>query len=382
MTADATLSPVLFVLPQTGASANGGIVSVSEVIQRLRRHRPIIVTDKQTAQTEKWRAMGIATHVVPMTDSGLLRDPVGTAAGYWRYFRVMRRLIASSGARIVHANSPLALQLALPAVKTSRESSIILNLRGTRDPGRAAPSRRFEALFGAADHVFYLSEEMADFWAGVAPNAKRDYSVTYSIVDPERFAPAPLASDVSPPVVLISGLIRSLKGQLEFLRHVSPALARAGIATWLAGDFDKAEPSYEAACIQAAAPLEEMVQFLGYRSDIPELMRRSSVVAVASRHEGLVRAMIEAMSCARPVVSFDVCSARELLEKQSAGAGKVAAAGDYAAMAAAIIGYCTDPAAARRAGKAGRAVAVRLFAPEAVCSQYEDVYDRLEKVAI
>jgi glycosyltransferase involved in cell wall biosynthesis len=376
---EARKSPVLFVLPQTDASANGGIVSISEVMERLSHHRPIVITDRNTARTETWRKAGIETHVVPMTGRGFFADPAGTFAGYWRNFRTIRRVIASSGAKVVHANSPLAFQLALPAVRLSPGTKTILNLRGTRDPARGVPRRRFEFLFGAADHVFFLSEEMAEFWARVAANAKRDYSVTYSIVDLRKFAPAPPDSGSEPPVVLLSGLIRSLKGQLEFLRHVSPKLAQNGIATWLAGDFDSGEAAYKAACLEAAGPLGDMVEFLGYRTDIPELMRRSSVVAVSSRHEGLVRAMIEAMSCARPVVSFDVCSARELLETKSGGAGKVVPAGDHAAMAEAILEYCQNPQAAKRAGEAGHAAAARLFAPDTVASRYEDVYDRLER---
>jgi glycosyltransferase involved in cell wall biosynthesis len=297
---------------------------------------------------------------------------------YARYTAVLRRLIRRSGAKVVHANDPAAFQLSLPAVKLSRGVKIVLNIRDTLDPGRRPPRSRYRFLFGAADHVFFLSQDMADRWAEVAPNAKSHCSVTYSVVDPKLFVAFPPYKGNEPPVVLLSGLIWAKKGQLDFIRHVSPRLAAAGIATWLSGDFDPERSPYMAACAEAAAPLGPMVEFLGYRRDVPKLMARASVVAVASRHEGLVRAMIEAMSCARPVVSFDISSAREILEQQSGGAGTVVESGNFEAMADAILRYCREPAFAAAAGENGRVTAARLFAPDEVVSRYERVYDMLK----
>lgn len=372
-----SLPPVLFVLIQTDASADGGISSISQVIAGLRHHRPIIVTDRDGARVEEWRSRGIETHVVPQIASrGVFRDPFGALRSYWRYWWELRRLIRSSGVKVVHANDPPAFQLALMPTR-SLGRSITLNIRDTIDPGRPPPRRRYRFLFSAADHAFYLSRDMADRWEEVAPNAKRACSITYSIVDPKRFRPA--ASSVEePPMVLLSGVIRPKKGQLAFLRHVAPALAAEGVSTWLAGDFAPSRDPYMAACAEASAPLGNAVRFLGYRKDVPELMGRSTVIAVASRYEGLVRAMIEGMSCGRPVVSFDVCSARELLESQSGGAGLVVNVGDYQGMIEAILGYCRNPDLAASAGKKGRATSSRLFTSDSVVARYERVYEMLE----
>lgn len=374
-----SLPPVIFVLVQADVSADGGVSSISQIIAGLRNHRPIIVTDRETERLERWRSAGIETHVIAQSASrGLSRDPLKVLQSYARYTKALRSIIRKSGSKIVHANDPMAFQLSLAAVKMSRGVKIALNIRDTLDPGRRPPRARFRFLFGAADHVFFLSNDMADRWAEVAPNAKSAFSATYSVVDPKTFAASPPYSGDGPPVVLISGLIWAKKGQLDFIRNVSPKLAREGIATWLSGDFDPQRSPYMAACAEAAEPLGKMVEFLGYRTDVPQLMARSAVVAVPSRHEGLVRAMIEAMSCARPVVSFDISSAREILEEQSGGAGVVVKSGDFDAMAEAIIRYCRDPALASAAGKKGRSAAAKLFAPEEVVARYESVYAMLE----
>jgi glycosyltransferase involved in cell wall biosynthesis len=374
-----SLPPLIFVLVQTSAAADGGVSSISQIITGLRRHRPIIVTDRDSSRVEQWRRSGIETHILPQSASlGIARDPLEGIRSYVRYGRALPRLLKASGARIVHANDPAAFQLSLPAVKLGRGVKIALNVRDTLDPGRRPPRARYRFLFGAADHVFYLSQDMAERWAAIASNATEACSVTYSIVDSEIFAPSPPYSGDGPPVVLLSGLISAKKGQLDFIRNVSPSLAAQGIATWLSGDFDASRNPYMAACAEAAAPLGDAVQFLGYRADVADLMSRASVIAVSSRYEGLVRAMIEAMSCARPVVSFDVCSAREILEIRSGGAGRVVAAGDFEAMADAIVDYCRNRDGAAAAGEKGHSTALRLFGREAVVERYERVYDDLE----
>ena len=373
-----SLPAVIFVLVQTDAAADGGISSISQIISGLRQHRPIIVTDRESQRVDEWRQEGIETHVIPQTTSqGISRSPLGAAQSFLRYTRLLRRLIAASGAKVVHANDPASLQLALPAVKLSPSAKIALNIRDTLDPDRPSPRRRYRFFFGAADHVFFLSNDMADRWAAVAPNANSKCTITYSVVDPAKFAQAKPHSRDGPPVVLLSGLISVKKGQLGFIREVSPLLAKEGIATWLSGDFDPSRNAYMAACAEAAAPLGKMVRFLGFRKDIPDLMARSAVVAVASRHEGLVRAMIEAMACGRPVVSFDVCSAREMLEQQSGGAGIVVESNDFRAMAEGIVRFCREPEFAASAGSKGAASAKKLFAPEQVIARYERVYDLL-----
>lgn len=374
-----TKPPVLFVIIQSGALANGGLSSISQIITRLEHHRPIILTDRETGLVEEWRGAGIEVHVIPQAaTSGIGRNPVRVIRSYWRYTRAVRQLVRSSGAKVIHANDPAAMQLSIAPAKLSG-AKLAFNIRDTIDPDRRPPRARYRALFAAADHVFYLTQDMADRWADITRAAKSAFSVTYSVIDPSVFPPSPLYSGEGPPVALISGLVSPKKGQLEFLREVSPVLAAHGIATWIAGDFDSSHKDYMAACAEAAARLGQMAQLLGYRNDVPGLMARSAVVAVASRYEGLVRAMIEAMSCARPVVSFDVCSAREVLERESGGAGRVVDMGDYGAMADAIVDYCKNREYAADAGRKGQSAAARLFAGDAVVDRYERVYDSLRR---
>lgn len=364
---------VVFVILQTRALANGGLQSITEIMRRLKDHRQIVLTNLDTHLSTSWRELGIEVHVVPEEAStGFKTEPRGTILTYRRYYRALAEILAKSNARIVHANDPLSFQLSVTAAKLANVP-IVLNLRDTLDPDRRPPRFKFRMIFAAADHIFYLSNDMARRWKQVAANASRASSVTYSIVDSERFTFSPAANGETP-IVLVPGTFWPKKGQLEFIRKVVPTLAGKGIATWFAGDFEPSENPYAAECADAAMPFANQVRFMGYRIDIPDLFREAAVVAVPSKHEGLMRGMIEAMSCGRPVVSFDVCSAREMLERTPDAAGVVVRPGDFAGMAEALLRYAFDPAARAAAGRAGSAAAQNLFQPDQVVERYERIY--------
>jgi glycosyltransferase involved in cell wall biosynthesis len=369
---------IAFVILQSGPLANGGLQSIGEVMLRLKDHEPVVLTNIDSAVSRSWRDAGIDVRVVrEQASQGLKRNPVGTLLTYRRFGRAVADAIASTGAGLVHANDPLSFQLSVLAAKRSG-TPILLNLRDTLDPQRAPPRLKFRLIFAAADHVFYLSHDMAERWRQVAGNATRSCSITYSIVDPDRFPPSP-ADGREKPVVLVPGTFRPKKGQLPFIRDVVPTLAAHGIESWFAGDFDPAIDAYAGQCAAAAAPNAKHVRFLGYRADLANIIAQASVIAVPSRHEGLMRGMIEAMSCGRPVVSFDICSAREVLLDISGGAGAVVNLADYPAMADALVHYATDRRARAEAGAAGSAAARVLFDPQAVVGKYEQIYCELEK---
>lgn len=49
----------------------------------------------------------------------------------------------------------------------------------------------------------------------------------------------------------------------------------------------------------------ENIDFLGFRSDVPELLIRSSIYVMSSRWEGMPMVLLEAQSVGLPIVSFD-----------------------------------------------------------------------------
>jgi glycosyltransferase involved in cell wall biosynthesis len=56
------------------------------------------------------------------------------------------------------------------------------------------------------------------------------------------------------------------------------------------------------------------VHFLGFRRDVPSLLRAADVVLLPSEQEGLPRCLLEAMACGVPCVASDIRGSRDLLE--------------------------------------------------------------------
>jgi glycosyltransferase involved in cell wall biosynthesis len=61
------------------------------------------------------------------------------------------------------------------------------------------------------------------------------------------------------------------------------------------------------------------VEFSGYAKDMRDIWRDSHLMVLPSRAEGTPLATLEAMMCARPVVTTDVCWKREVLEEGVTG---------------------------------------------------------------
>ena len=65
--------------------------------------------------------------------------------------------------------------------------------------------------------------------------------------------------------------------------------------------------------------LEERVKLLGYRNDISDLCQAADIFAFPSLQEGLSVALMEAMACGVPVITFDICAFPEFVISQISG---------------------------------------------------------------
>ncbi len=65
--------------------------------------------------------------------------------------------------------------------------------------------------------------------------------------------------------------------------------------------------------------LEDKVHLLGYRKDIPELLKASDLFVLPSFREGLSLSLQEAMACSVPVIASDIRGNRELIDRGKGG---------------------------------------------------------------
>ncbi|MEM7380597.1 MAG: glycosyltransferase family 4 protein, partial [Bacteroidota bacterium] len=99
---------------------------------------------------------------------------------------------------------------------------------------------------------------------------------------------------------------------------------------------------------------------------------KSLLTVVPTRREGLARCMIESLACGTPVVSFDVTSAREILEGYDCGV--VIPQGRYKEMADAILRLLGDIQRYEVLSENGSKLASELFAVRQVINIYESIY--------
>ncbi|WP_372624419.1 glycosyltransferase [Falsiroseomonas sp.] len=116
--------------------------------------------------------------------------------------------------------------------------------------------------------------------------------------------------------------------------------------------------------------LEGRTHFLGFRQDIPCLLRLCDVLAHTSvAPEPFGRVIVEGMLAGRPVVATRAGGALEIIEDGETG--RLTPPGDAAALAAALRSLLDDPNAARALAARGRSAAQQRFSLEAMLSGVE-----------
>lgn len=190
-------------------------------------------------------------------------------------------------------------------------------------------------------------------------------------VDTDLFCPRP--NPPGPPVVILPARLLWDKGVGEFVA-VARALRSKGVVARfvLVGASDPHNPeSIHEDNVQGWVA-EGIVEAWGHRDDMPEVLRQSSIVCLPSYREGLPKALIEAASCARPIVAFDVAGCREVVEHGKNGL--LVPFGDIDKLSTALATLISDPELRGRMGDAGRDKVLREFSKERITEETVQVW--------
>lgn len=125
-------------------------------------------------------------------------------------------------------------------------------------------------------------------------------------------------------IITMVGRLARPKDQDTIIRALP--LLTSKYELWLVGDGPRKS---ELQNLSKSLHVENRVSFLGFRLDIPQLLRSSDIIVMSSYYEGMSLASIEGMAAGKPVIASDVDGLREVIM----GAGIIFPSENYCALA-------------------------------------------------
>lgn len=194
-------------------------------------------------------------------------------------------------------------------------------------------------------------------------------TVVYNGIDSDELEFGERANLGLPPGALAIGFVGRLetrKGLLDLARAwpiISSEIVNAHLIIVGTGpDEHKARELF------GAAP---RMHWLGYRSDVPAVLRALDMIAVPSHWEGFGLVAAEALAAGVPVVAANASSLPEIVT--DGVHGRLVPPRDPESLASALVMMARDPAGRKRMADAGRAHIRTQFGVEGMVDKYEEI---------
>lgn len=264
----------------------------------------------------------------------------------WKLARAVKRHRID----IIHAHTSHAHSYACIARRLAGRGKVVVSRRVAFTPKGGWINR---IKYNDPDMFVAVAKRVGEVLAeyGV-PDSK--IAVVHSCIDHARFEVEPIARaelDIPEGVPLIGNIaaLDPVKDQLMLLEAMPKVLAAVpDLRLLIAG-----EGPQRAALEQRirSLGLESTVTLLGFRSDVPRLLKALDIFVLTSKMEGIGGAVLEAMACGVPAVATAAGGVPEVV--QDGKTGTLVPVGDSKALADGLIRVLQDrPHAARMAENA------------------------------
>ena len=333
---------------------------------------------------ERARAGGVPLEIIPQ-----LRRPIQPWNDLLSYGRI-KSLLRRFRPDVVHTHSAKGGILGRAAAWSLGVPAVIHTVHGA--PFHPWQGRGARWLFWACERwaahrchaMVSVADAMTDLMvtAGVAPREK--FTTVYSGMEVEPFLQSEHERErvrrelgYRPEHVVIAKIARlfRLKGHDDVIRAARSVVDREPNVRFLLVGDGILRGQLEGQL--AAAGLTPYFQFTGLvpPQRVPQLIAASDIVVHASLREGLARVLPQALIAGKPVVSYDVDGAREVVLPGETGF--LVPPRDVARLTAALNSLVADPRLRERFGQEGRRRFTDQFRHERMTAQLRGVYERV-----
>jgi glycosyltransferase involved in cell wall biosynthesis len=341
--------------------------------------RQFVVLAQNLQAEQFYLHLGCIRRVGPFADTfGIVPEfRLGGSLFGWRSLRTRLRLsrhLRRNQIQIAHAFDFYTNLTLIPAARLARVPVVIGSHRQIGDLLTPSQFRVQAAVFRLCDAVICNSQAAADALAAHGLCRNKLMVIGNALPD-QVFVPAPAALPKRPGVLRVGMVARmnaGYKNHAGFLRIAARIWQMLPETEFiLAGDGPlRGEIERQA----QELGLGNSVIFLGDRRDISAVHASMDVAVLTSDSESLSNVILEAMASGLPVVAYRGGGNPELIDETR---GAVAAAGDEAAFAEAVVRLLTQPVLREQLGRNGRQFVQERFGLARVRDQYQELYGML-----
>lgn len=182
-----------------------------------------------------------------------------------------------------------------------------------------------------------------------------------------------------PPKIILSARMLWSKGIKDFIKCAKIINKDTKIAEFvLVGSPDK--ENSDAIPIKFLEDLntKKIITYLGYRDDMNSIYKNATIICLPTLYgEGVPKSLVEAASCGRPIVTYDMPGCREIVINKKNGF--LVKPGSINGMVSAIKCLIYDKKLCTKMGQEGRKIVMKNFTQEKVAFETIEIWKKLLK---
>ncbi len=329
----------------------------------------------------------LANHGVPCVDLDVIHRSIRPIRD-WRGLRTLTRFLRKHSYDLVHTHTSKGGVIGRRAARLAGIPAIVHTVHGFG----------FHEESGwLSKRLFSTVEKAAAKWCDrivTVSNYHRDLALELKIGTEEQVIAIPNGIPIPPctdeetidkvrqelnlreneKLLLSTGRLSEQKGLIYLVKAVKLMIdggCEAPFRVVLAGDGPLRSELEQAV---SSLQVEEYVQFLGFRRDVPALLAASDMVVIPSLWEGLSIGLLEALALAKPVITTTIGSNMEVC-RDGQGAVLVPSK-DPMALAEAMRHLLTSPDACSDIAQTGHRIYRETYTEERMLDSYMRLYQK------